>query len=180
MSLPELKDLTKADIRSKLFKMGVSLDRTNHPKDYYVQLYLDKSNAKSKITRRNKPFYNENIINRKRERTTSYDDIKQREDKSSDANYEEEEYEGDEENQKSSIKNNYLKGRSNKKEEIISTVKKENKEEGNDYRDSGIKLTRLVKIKKKKIERPKRINSTEKKEEKSKKNKCKYHLGKMK
>ena len=66
MSYPNINDLTIADLRQKLGKMGMSLDKKEHTKDYYVQLYLDKSNAKGKITRGNTPFYNENIIiNRK-------------------------------------------------------------------------------------------------------------------
>ena len=71
MSYEEIKDLSKGDIKYKLSKMGMSFDRTKHPKEYYVQLYIDKSNAKNKITRDNTPFYKEKIINRKRERINS-------------------------------------------------------------------------------------------------------------
>ena len=49
MSYPNINDLTIADLRQKLGKMGMSLDKKEHTKDYYIQLYLDKSNAKGKI-----------------------------------------------------------------------------------------------------------------------------------
>ena len=94
MSYPEIKGLTKADIKYKLSQMGVSLDRTYHPKDYYVQLYIEQSNAKNKLTRDNTPLYNEQIqiINRKRERVKSTEkNLDEENDDEYDPNNEEEE-----------------------------------------------------------------------------------------
>ena len=72
MSVQELKSQSKKGIKNRLSLMGMSLDHTNHPKEYYIKLYLEKSNAKNKITRGNTPFYKEEkMINRKRERITS-------------------------------------------------------------------------------------------------------------
>ena len=64
----EIRNLPKGDIKYKLSQMGMSFDRTNYPKEHYVQLYLDKSNAKNKVTRNNTPFNKEKIMNRERER----------------------------------------------------------------------------------------------------------------
>ena len=165
MSYPEVKNLSKADLILKLSKMGMSLDRTKHSKDYYLQLYLDKSNAKNKITRDKTSLNYEKITNRKRARTKSNDlfEIKENKYESQDQNYEEEEYEEDikdvsgellyqEEKEKNKTnKRNYTKRKERK-----------NDEENNDYRESGIKITRLIRIRKK---QPKRIKSTERKSE---------------
>ena len=105
MSHKEIRNLSKGDIKYKLSQMGMSFDRTNYPKEYYVQLYLDKSNAKNKVTRDNTPFYKEKIINRKRERIKSSRMLKKDQNKEDnfnsddddDPNYEEEEYEEEEE-----------------------------------------------------------------------------------
>ena len=71
MSNREKESLLKSDYKSKLNKMGVSLDRTDHPLNYYKQMFYEKSNAKSKVTRNNTPFYKEQIINKKRQRSSS-------------------------------------------------------------------------------------------------------------
>ena len=68
MSFQEIENLSKADLKNKLSQMGMSLDREDHPRDYYAQLYLEKSNAKNKITRDNTPFYNNRVLRRKSER----------------------------------------------------------------------------------------------------------------
>ena len=62
---------TKSDYKLKLSQMGVSLDRTDHPLNYYKQMYLEKSNAKNKVTRNDTPFYHEQIMNKKRQRSSS-------------------------------------------------------------------------------------------------------------
>ena len=143
--------------------MGMSLDRTKHSKDYYAQLYLDKSNAKNKITRDNTSFYNENIINRKRARTKSNDgEIKEVIKEKREPIYEEEDYE---EREIKDISGDLLYKEENKNKAKINSTKRKRKiidEENNDYRDSGIKITRLIRIKKR---RPKAINSTGKKSE---------------
>jgi len=70
MSNQEIKGLSLSELKMKLSNMGMSLDRADHPKHYYEKLYLEKSNAKNKVTRNDTPFYQEHIINRKRERTS--------------------------------------------------------------------------------------------------------------
>ena len=70
MSNQEIKGLSLSELKMKLSNMGMSLDRADHPKNYYEKLYLEKSNAKNKVTRNDTPFYHERIINRKRERTS--------------------------------------------------------------------------------------------------------------
>ena len=82
------ESLSESEFKSKLNRMGISLDRTYHPLNYYKQMYYEKSNAKNKITRNNTPFYRE-IINKKRQRSSSkknkqkknldYDDINEEE-----------------------------------------------------------------------------------------------------
>ena len=59
-----------SDYKTKLARMGESLDRRDHPLNYYKQLYLEKSNAKNKVTRDNTSFYTEQIINKKRQRSS--------------------------------------------------------------------------------------------------------------
>ncbi len=39
----DIESLSKSEIKNKLIEMGVSLDKIDHPKDYYVNLYLEKS-----------------------------------------------------------------------------------------------------------------------------------------
>ena len=140
MSNKELEGLSKADIKSKLVNMGMSLDRTDHPKEYYVNLYLEKSQAKNKVTRDNTTFYNPQFINEKRIRPTEeniYDSYNS-EEKYDDPN--DEDY-IEEENEENSEKRNLKKNESTKKKDDY---------ENSDYRESGIKITRLIRQKKKK------------------------------
>ena len=74
MSYRGRESLLESDYKMKLSKMGYSLDRNEHPDNYYKNMYFEKSNAKNKITRDNTPFYqeqSEQIINKKRQRTSS-------------------------------------------------------------------------------------------------------------
>ena len=71
MSHQTKQSLLESEYKSKLNRMGVSLDRSYHPLNYYKEMYFDKSNAKNKVTRNNTPFYREQIINRKRQRSSS-------------------------------------------------------------------------------------------------------------
>ena len=64
MSNQEIKGLSLSALKMKLSNMGMSLDRMDHPKHYYEKLYLEKSNAKNKVTRNDTPFYHEHIINK--------------------------------------------------------------------------------------------------------------------
>ena len=74
MSYRDKDYLSESNFKVKLAKMGYSLDRADHPKNYYKNMYFEKSNAKNKITRDNTPFYQEDfeqIINKKRQRSSS-------------------------------------------------------------------------------------------------------------
>ena len=74
MSYRDKDYLSESNFKVKLAKMGYSLDRADHPKNYYKNMYYEKSNAKNKITRDNTPFYQEDfdqIINKKRQRSSS-------------------------------------------------------------------------------------------------------------
>ena len=136
MSFQELENLSKADLKNKLSQMGMSLDRDDHPRDYYAQLYLEKSNAKNKITRDNTPFYNNKVLRRKRERVRIKETDKEL---IEDPNYEEEEYEEEEEiidnesedfiNEELEEKDKNLSKRKNKKKVKID-------EKTNDYTES--------------------------------------------
>ena len=70
MSHKGKESLMESEFKAKLNRMGVSLDRSYHPLNYYKDLYFEKSNAKNKITRNNTPFYNEQIMNKKRQRSS--------------------------------------------------------------------------------------------------------------
>ena len=97
MSFQEIENLSKSHLKMKLSQMGMSFDRSDHPKNYYVQLYLDKSNAKNKVTRDNTSFYNEGILREKRQRERSKDKSEEKVKDKYDSEYEEEEYEEEEE-----------------------------------------------------------------------------------
>ena len=38
----DFEGLSKSEIKNRLIQMGVSLDKKDHPKDYYEKLYLEK------------------------------------------------------------------------------------------------------------------------------------------
>ena len=50
MSYRDKDYLSESNFKVKLAKMGYSLDRADHPKNYYKNMYFEKSNAKNKIT----------------------------------------------------------------------------------------------------------------------------------
>lgn len=153
MSYLEAEGLSKTELKNRLTQMGMSLDKYDHPKDYYMQLYLDKYNAKNKVTRDNAPFYKEQVLLGKRERDRSYDA----------QNYDEVEYEeedegnnyGDDDDEdyvyEESEESNENKVRRRRKK--AKTIKFD--EKNFDYRESGIKNIRLIRSKKKKILRNK-------------------------
>ena len=166
MSYQEIEGLSKADLKNKLSQMGMSLDRNDHPRDYYVQLYIEKSNAKNKITRDNTPFYNNQMLNSKREREKGKGKETKKE-LMEDPNYEEEEYEEEEEIIDDDDDGNYVNEESEEKEEKVekgkfssrrkSAKKQKIDEKTNDYRESGIKITRLIRKKKERIPKNKGI-----------------------
>ena len=138
MSNQEIKGLSLSALKMKLSNMGMSLDRMDHPKHYYEKLYLEKSNAKNKVTRNDTPFYHEHIINRKRERTSDKKKkiIKQQ-------ISEENSLEEENENIIYSPKRKNAKSQNKKKEDS----------------DSGIKVTRLIMSKHKNNKRNLRGNN---------------------
>ena len=151
MSFQEIENLSKTDLKNKLSQMGMSLDRIDHPRDYYAQLYLEKSNAKNKVTRGNTPFYKNKILRGKRERGRIKEADKELID---DPNYEEEEYEEEEEifdkdNEDLMSEESEEKEGKNLSKRKIKKVKID--ETTNDYRTSGIKITRLIRKKKEKV-----------------------------
>ncbi len=117
----------------------MSLDRSDHPKNYYMKMYLEKSNAKNKITRDNTPFYSEQIISRKRERQTSE---KKRGLRSHKKNKDESSF--DEEDLDENVTSN-KKGRNYGARSQKKNLKNENNKNINkDINDTGIKTTRLI------------------------------------
>ena len=134
MSNQDKKGLTGSSYKMRLEQMGMSFDRMYHPESYYEKMYLTTSNAKSKVTRNNTPFYHEQIINRKRERESN----KKKKITRNKINDEDYSSSDDEEiNLKSSRKRKNAK----------SQNKNINNE--NDINDTGIKVTRLIKRDKK-------------------------------
>ena len=139
MSNSDLKNFSIPQLKSRLSQMGMSLDRSDHPKNYYMKMYLEKSNAKNKITRDNTPFYSEQIISRKRERQTSE---KKRGLRSHKKNKDESSF--DEEDLDENVTSN-KKGRNYGARSQKKNLKNENNKNINkDINDTGIKTTRLI------------------------------------
>ena len=154
MSNREKESLLKSDYKSKLNKMGVSLDRTDHPLNYYKQMLYEKSNAKSKVTRNNTPFYKEQIINKKRQRSSSKKTKGKKNLDFEDISEEKSDEENDELNNTKGIKTTRLieskkkkkpikkeetkqeKKIKNKKNEIIISAKKENSSNKHNLRNN--------------------------------------------
>ena len=158
MSYQEIEGLTKADLKNKLSQMGMSLDRIDHPRDYYIQLYLEKSNAKNKITCDDTKFYRNQMLHSKREREKGKEIDKELKE---DPNYEEEEYEEEEEIIDDEDYDSLAyesseefgeKGEKNQKGKYSSKRKNAKKLKidinNNNYKESGIKITRLIRKKK--------------------------------
>ena len=152
-------------------KMGTSLDKDDHPKSYYEKLYLEKMNAKNKRTRSNNIFGREQILNSKRERT----DTKEKKDKDEDKDEDDEEYIEEEENENKSehedeeeIEDENKNDNSEENEHAEEKKKKTNLkykrmatkelvEKNKNYKEIGIKYTRLIPMKKKKTEQNKAL-----------------------
>ena len=149
MSYSEVEGLSKSELKNRLTQMGMSLDKLDHPKDFYMQLYLDKYNAKNKVTRDNTPFYKEQVLRGKREREKSYDgqnydevDYAEEDDVNNYGDDDDEDYvyEESEESNENKIRRRKRKAK---------TIKFDDK--NLDYRESGIKNIRLIRSKKKRI-----------------------------
>ena len=156
MSYEEIEGLSKTDLKSKLSQMVMPLDRNAHPRDYYAKIYPEKSYAKNKITRDNTPFYRNQMLHNKRGREKGKKTDKEL---MEDPNYEEKEYEEEEEEEEEIIDNedddNFVYEEYEEKEKLLSKKKSVKKQKidikSNDYRESGIKITRLIRKKKENI-----------------------------
>lgn len=163
MSNSQVKNLSKNELKSMLMKMGTSLDKNDHPKSYYEKLYLEKMNAKNKRTRSNNIFGREQILKTKRERN----DIKVKEDDEEYVIEEEEEVEnnsnqkdeGNSEdenlNEKSEENDQDTEGKKTPNKKLKKSITMEIIERNKNYKESGIKYTRLIPMKKKTEERTK-------------------------
>ena len=167
MSYEETEGLTKMDLKNKFSQIGMPLERNDYPREYYAQFYPEKSNSKNKITRDNTPLYRNQMLLNKRGREKGE---KTDEELMEDLNYEEE-YEEEEEEEEEIIHNenddSFVYEESKEKGEKPEKREKEEKEKclskrksvkkkkidikSNDYRESGIKITRLIRKKKEKI-----------------------------
>ena len=145
--------MSKNELKSRLIKMGMSFDKTDHPKSYYLNLYLEKFNAQNKITRSKNSFGRE-MLKVKRERVNSKEkhdsDYNVEEDDKIELNDSDEEYIY-EESEENDIDN---KGKKISWEEEI-------KEKNKYYKESGIKYIRLIRRKKQKIEGGKKLFVTD-------------------
>ena len=145
--------MSKNELKSRLIKMGMSFDKTDHPKSYYLNLYLEKFNAQNKITRSKNSFGRE-MLKVKRERANSKEkhdsDYNVEEDDKIELNDSDEEYIY-EESEENDIDN---KGKKISWEEEI-------KERNKYYKESGIKYIRLIRRKKQKIEGGKKLFVTD-------------------
>ena len=166
MSHSQIKDWSKNELKNRLLKMGISIDKNEHPKSYYENLYLEQMNTKNKITRNNHPFGKEQLLRTKRERNNSkekkeskdYKETKEKEenisindddeDKDEIENLNENDFdENNQENEDKKIPS--LDLRKIKTKEIIELNK--------NYKQSGIKYTRLIPMKKKKMNEKKTL-----------------------
>ena len=166
MSHSQVKDWSKNELKNRLLKMGISIDKNEHPKSYYENLYLEQMNTKNKITRNNHPFGKEQLLRTKRERNNSkekkeskdYKEAKEKEenisindddeDKDEIENLNENDFdENNQENEDKKIPS--LDLRKIKTKEIIELNK--------NYKQSGIKYTRLIPMKKKKMNEKKTL-----------------------
>ena len=166
MSHSQIKDWSKNELKNRLLKMGISIDKNEHPKSYYENLYLEQMNTKNKITRNNHPFGKEQLLRTKRERNNSkekkeskdYKEAKEKEenisindddeDKDEIENLNENDFdENNQENEDKKIPS--LDLRKIKTKEIIELNK--------NYKQSGIKYTRLIPMKKKKMNEKKTL-----------------------
>ena len=68
MSYSQMKSWSKNELKNRLLKMGISIDKNEHDKSYYEKLYLEQMNAKNKFTRNNNYFGRKQLLNIKRER----------------------------------------------------------------------------------------------------------------
>ena len=188
MSYSQMKNWSKNELKNRLLKMGISLDKNEHEREYYENLYLQQLNAKNKFTRNNNYFgRKEQLLNNKRERNRSKgkaededkDEANLSPNDSINNNNNDEEEEINENNNlnelnESEANNNEIEG-NNKPEINFRKMKtKDIIELNKNYKESGIKYTRLIQMKKsknseKKILSINQVNSNPKKSDSQKK-----------
>ena len=186
MSYSQMKNWSKNELKNRLLKMGISLDKNEHDREYYENLYLQQLNAKNKFTRNNNYFgRKQQLLNNKRERNRS--NGKEEDEDKDEANLspndsinnnndEEEINENNDINElnESEANNNEIEG-NNKPEINFRKMKtKDIIELNKNYKESGIKYTRLIPMKKKKTSEKKilsinQVNSNTKKSNSQKK-----------
>ena len=160
MSYSQIKDWSKNELKNRLLKMGISIDKNEHPKSYYEKLYLEQMNAKNKITRNNHPFGKTQLLKSKRERERTNSKEKKEDEEyipdNSHEYYDEENNEIDNLNEDESdentpeneeIKNSNIGLRKIMRKDIIELNK--------NYKESGIKYTRLIQMPKMKTKEKK-------------------------
>ena len=146
MSSKRMKALSESAFKKKLEQMGMSFNRTDQVDNYYEKMYINASNAKSKVTRNNTPFYKEGIINRKRERERELTTEKKKKINNK-QHYKENSLLNEEDSDKEEKEKN-----SSRKRKHSKTQNSNIKNNENDIKDnsSGIKITRLIMSKQKK------------------------------
>ena len=156
MSYSQMKSWSKNELKNRLLKMGISIDKNEHDKSYYEKLYLEQMNAKNKFTRNNNYFGRKQLLNIKRERKKS----KEKEEDNSNSiskddsieNNDEEIHENNGINELNDSDENNQETEGKKMSNInFSKMKtKDIIELNKNYKESGIKYTRLIQMKKSK------------------------------
>ena len=178
MSDSQVKNMSKNEIKNMLMKMGVSLDKNEHEKSYYENLYLKICNKKNKRTRSNNLYYREQFLKAKRERN---DSKSKKKDKDDIINEEKNSIQEDEENNENENLYNESDESNQDTEEKKTTnlgfkkfMTKEIIELNKNYKESGIKYTRLIPIKKKISDERKSSFTKEENEDNNKTEKIPY------
>ena len=156
MSYSQMKSWSKNELKNRLLKMGISIDKNEHDKSYYEKLYLEQMNAKNKFTRNNNYFGRKQLLNIKRERKKSKE---KEEDNSNSISHDDSIENNDEEiNENNNINELNDSDENNqetegKKMTNINFSKMKTKdiiELNKNYKENGIKYTRLIPMKKSK------------------------------
>ena len=158
MSYSQMKSWSKNELKNRLLKMGISIDKNEHDKSYYEKLYLEQMNAKNKFTRNNNYFGRKQLLNIKRERKKSKEKEEEQEQDNSITPNDSIENNDEEIHENNSIKELNDSDESNqetegKKISNINFSKMKTKdiiELNKNYKESGIKYTRLIQMKKSK------------------------------
>ena len=158
MSYSQMKSWSKNELKNRLLKMGISIDKNEHDKSYYEKLYLEQMNAKNKFTRNNNYFGRKQLLNIKRERKKSKEKEEEQEQDNSITPNDSIENNDEEIHENNSINELNDSDESNQETEgkKISNINfnkmktKDIIELNKNYKESGIKYTRLIPMKKSK------------------------------